>query len=80
MEMLTQETRVREKGREKKQIFEQGGIRKKRKIDRKMWQKDRQQEIVRDIKNFISKSLYQKLCIKNVYMEKFILKSLYQSL
>ena len=29
------------------------------------------------IKNFILKSLYQKVYIKTVYMENFILKSLY---
>ena len=32
-----------------KQLSEQDGIRKKKKKDKKMWQKDRQPEIVRDI-------------------------------
>ena len=47
--MLTQETGERGRKGERKQLFEQDGIRKKRKTDKKMWQKDRQQEIVRDI-------------------------------
>ena len=47
--MLTQETGERGRKRERKTTFEQDGLRKKRKIDKKMWQKDKQQEIVRDI-------------------------------
>ena len=50
--MLSQETGERGTKGEGKQLFEQDGIRKKkekRKNDKKMWQKDRQREIVRDI-------------------------------
>ena len=80
----SRDKKKREKGREKNN-FEYYGIKKERQTKR--CGKNRQQEIVRDInksrslivyiKNFISKTLYQKVHIKNFYMEKFILKSLY---
>ena len=60
--MLTQEARGRRKS-ERKTAFLVGRLKKKQ-IDKKIWQKDRQQEIVRNInrsrslQQFTSKSLY----------------------
>ena len=89
--MLTCKRQEKERDREReKQIFELDDTRKKKK-DRqkdvakryiakncKRHQKE-QKFIIVYIKNFTSKSLHQKVYIKNVYMEMFILKSLYQS-
>ena len=89
--MLTHKRQVKEGEREReKQIFELDDIRKKKERQKdvekryiakncKRHQKE-QKFIIVYIKNFTSKSLYQKVYIKNVYMEKFILKSLHQSL
>ena len=91
--MLTNKRQEKEGEREReKPIFELDNTRKKKEEDRqkdvakryiakncKRHQKEHKFIIVY-IKNFTSKSLYQKVYIKNVYMEKFILKSLYQSL
>ena len=53
-----------EKESERKTAFLVGRLKKKQ-IDKKIWQKDRQQEIVRNINR--SRSLHQK-----VYIKKFI--------
>ena len=53
-----------EKESERKTAFLVGWLKKKQ-IDKKIWQKDRQQEIVRNINR--SRSLHQK-----VYIKKFI--------
>ena len=64
--MLTQEReRKREREKKRKNNFLSKRTRhKEKKIDKKIWQKDRQQKIVKNIKSRNLYSFYQKVYIK----------------